>query len=404
MSILVFGIGCGKIRPEGMHSLEARLGALSVDNADVRQVATEQGEFTLSFLEKITQGNVVFSPYSLSMALGMTYLGARAETAEEMRHAMHDTLSQERFHAALNSLDQHVRAPPANESNYLLKIANAIWLQKGEVFETSYLDGLAKYYGVGIFNPNFVLESEKSRGLINAWTSQETNGKINNLVPQGAINNLTKLVLTNAVYLNAKWRYQFDKKDTRPGTFYGVQSTRDVDMMTKTQSVRYAKTLGWTAVQMPYMEQAELLILMPDDARWLNPGASLTSTLLTGVEQAMSEQQVTITMPKFKLESAVAAQEILTSLGMRRAFASGQADFSGIADKQKLYISNVLHRGFIEVDEQGTQAAVATAVVVGTKSAVFPSEGLKVDINHPFLFVIKHHSGAILFLGRITQL
>jgi len=359
------------------------------------------------------QGNLFYSPYSISIALAMTYAGARSETERQMSETLHFTLPQERLHSAFNALDLELAsrgkdAVGKDGRPFRLNIANSIWGQIGYSFLPAFLDVLAINYGAGLRLLDFANAPEASRLTINEWVSKQTEGKIEDLLPPGSITPLTKLVLTNAIYFNAAWHYPFDEANTHDGTFHlldGRQIT--VPMMSQTNPFGYAEGDGYQAVELPYRGKDQLsvelsmVILLPQPGRFEEFESSLDAERVGTILGALQPREVALTMPKFTYESSFSLKEELEAMGMPDAF-SGAADFSGMDGTRNLFIGDVVHKAFVSVDEAGTEAAAATAVIMFTTAA--PTPPIEVRLDRPFIFMIRDiKTRAILFIGRVLD-
>lgn len=345
-------------------------------------------------------GNLFFSPYSISLALAMTYAGARGFTAQEMAEVLHFTLPQERLHPAFNALDLALISQ--NSENFRINIANSIWGQAGFEFRQEFLDLLALNYGAGLRGLNFKEDPEAARVRINDWVSEQTNGKIKDLIPPGAIDTLTRLVLTNAIYFNAMWVYPFSENLTTDGLFTlldGSQITVPMMYWQNGESIRYTEGEGYRAVELPYRETSTaMLVILPESFEQFE--SMLTAERLREIVENLEIQNVIVNMPKFRFEFPLDLTETLAGMGMATAF-SDQADFTGMAE-DRLQISKVLHKAFVSVDEKGTEAAAATAVIMQLTSVLPPP--ITVSIDHPFVFLIHDTStGAVLFMGRVLD-
>jgi serpin B len=355
------------------------------------------------------EANLFYSPYSISLALAMAYAGARDETAQQMADTLHFLLEQDRLHPAFNWLDAELAkrgegAQGKDGKGFRLNIVNAIWGQKDYEFLPAFLDVLAENYGAGLRILDFITETEKSRVAINEWVSNQTEGRIKDLIPQSAITELTRLVLTNAIYFNAAWKYPFHKEMTADGPFYllnGGQVT--VPMMRQTESFGYAKGEGYQAVELPYDgNELSMVILLPASGKFEAFEEGLQAQQVDAIINGLQNTQVTLTMPQFKFESQFGLKDTLAEMGMRDAFSPSDADFSGMTGNPELFISDVVHKAFVAVDEAGTEAAAATAVIVGTTSVPEPS--VEVTIDRPFIFLIRDiETGDILFIGRVLN-
>jgi serpin B len=352
------------------------------------------------------EGNLFYSPYSISVALAMTYAGARGETAQQMADTLHFLLEQERLHPAFNWLDAELAkrgegATGKDGEAFRLNIINAIWGQKGYEFLSDFLDVLAENYGAGLRILDFVNETEKSRIAINDWVSDQTEGRIKDLIPQDAITTSTCLVLTNAIYFNAAWEYPFHEDVTTDGPFYLLDGGQViVPMMKQTEVFGYAQGEGHQAVELPYDgEELSMVIILPEDGQFEVFEEGLQAQKIDDIITDLESTGVTLTMPQFEFESEFNLNETLKDMGMPLAFSG--ADFSGMTGTRDLYITQVLHKAFVSVDEAGTEAAAATAVVMEEEA---PEPHVEVTLDRPFIFLIRAiETGAILFVGRVIN-
>jgi len=354
------------------------------------------------------EDNLFYSPYSISLALAMTYAGARGETAQQMADTLQFLLEQERLHPAFNWLDAELAkrgegAAGKDGEGFRLNIVNAIWGQKDYEFLPSLLDVLAENYGAGLRILDFITETEKSRLTINDWVSDQTEGRIEDLIPQGAINELTRLVLTNAIYFNAAWECPFDEDMTADGLFYlldGGQVT--VPMMKQMESFGYTEGEGYQAVELPYDGgELSMVILLPEAGKFEAFEETLNAQQVDAIISDLQYNEVTLTMPQFEFDSEFSLKDTLAEMGMPIAF-SGGADFSGMTGNPELFISDVVHKAFVAVDEAGTEAAAATAVIM--ELTAVPEPPVEVTIDRPFIFLIRDiETGAILFVGRVLN-
>ena len=353
-------------------------------------------------------GNLFYSPYSISLALAMTYAGARGETAEQMAATLQFMLEQERLHPAFNWLDAELAsrgegAQGKDGEGFRLNIVNAIWGQKDYSFLPAFLDVLAENYGAGLRILDFITETEKSRVIINDWVSDQTEGRIEDLIPQDAIDALTRLVLTNAIYFNAAWEYPFDGNMTADGPFYLLDGGQIiVPMMKQTESFGYTKGEGYQAVELPYDGgELSMVILLPASGNFEAFEGGLQAQQVSDIISGLQPTRVTLTMPKFEFDSEFSLKDTLAEMGMPVAF-SGAADFSGMTGNPELCISDVVHKAFVAVDEAGTEAAAATAVIMNLTAV--PEPPVEVTIDRPFIFLIRDiETGAILFVGRVLN-
>jgi serpin B len=358
-------------------------------------------------------GNVVFSPASIVAALAMTHAGAAGTTAEEMTEALHFTLQGDALHQAFNSLDAALESrswegknAEGEDEGVLVKTANSLWAQQDLDFEQDFLDTLAANYGAGVRLVDYKTAAEAARQAINQWVAGETNDKIPELIGQGVLNALTRLVLVNAVYLDATWANQFDPGLTADGQFTTLAGDSvTASMMSQSESFPYAAGDGWQAVELPYLrDELAMLLIVPDSGRFAQVESGLSSGLVAEAAARLEAgTQVNLTMPKFEFRTQASLNEALTALGMTSAFDPDTADFSGMTTQEKLFISDVIHEAYIDVDEGGTEAAAATAVIMEMAMAM-PGEIVNLTIDRPFIFAIRdRETGALLLLGRVAD-
>jgi len=357
---------------------------------------------------KGTQGNLFYSPYSISQALAMTYAGARDTTEKEMADTLHFILPQDRLHPAFNSLDQQLKArgqgaKGKDGKGFRLNIVNAIWGQAGYSFLADYLDLLAQNYGAGLRTLDFRTAPEISRQTINKWVADQTEQRITDLIPPGGIDPLTRLVLTNAIYFNAAWANNFEKNLTQPAPFHLLDgSTVDVPMMRQAERLGYAAGEGYQAVSLPYDgRELEMIVLLPDGGKFAEFEKSLDAGRAGSIIKDIVPKQVALSLPRFKFESEFSLGNVLADMGMPVAFSS-QADFSGMTGNHELSISRVVHKAFVGVDEAGTEAAAATAVIM--RATAMPVTPQEVTIDRPFIFLIRDiQTGSVIFVGRVVN-
>ncbi|WP_434046039.1 MULTISPECIES: serpin family protein [Sorangium] len=379
----------------------------AVPEADAKALVAGNTAFALDLYRRVSvwSSNLIYSPYSVSSALAMTYAGARGETEAQMMRALRFTLPQERLHPAFNALDLALAsrgegAEGQDGEGFRLNVANALWGQAGSSFAPSFLDVLAESYGAGLHVVDFAQAPDEARGIINGWVAERTEDRIKDILPEGAIQPATRLILTNAVYFNAAWQFPFDEDDTAPGDFTLMDGTSvSVPMMSNSAQVRHGEGDDFEALELPYDGgELSMVLVLPSagGARFLD----IDPEWLEGVFASLETRSVTMTLPRFKFESSLDLVDPLVQLGMPLAF-TGLADFSGIDGQGGLFISDVLHKAFISVNEAGTEAAAATAVVIGETSAPEPAT---IRFDRPFLFFIRDTAtGAILFVGRVME-
>jgi len=393
-----------------LQSNKARVISPAVGQSDMTSLVDGNSGFALNLYLalKDTDGNLFYSPYSISEALAMTYGGARGNTEKQMTDTLHFNLSQNQLHPAFNSLDQELAkrgqgAKGKDEKGFRLHLVNAIWGQADFKFSSEYLDLLAQNYGAGLRILDFIKAAEQSRITINWWVSDQTKGKIKDLIPPGTIDRMTRLVLTNAIYFSAAWKYPFQVEATSSGKFHLLNGSEvSVPLMKQTKSFGYAQGANYQAVELPYDgDELSMVILLPKSDQFKAFEASLSSQQVKTIIQNIKYQQVALTMPKFNFESSFSLKKTLSAMGMPVAFTT-DADFSGMDGKRDLYMTDVIHKSFIAVDEAGTEAAAATAVIVGTTA--MPASPVEVTIDHPFIFLIRDiKTGTIVFLGRVLN-
>ncbi|MDD4876237.1 MAG: serpin family protein [Dehalococcoidales bacterium] len=395
---------------EVLQSDKQRITSPNVNEADLAVLVNGNITFAFDLYQSLkeTDDNIFYSPFSISLALAMTYAGARSDTEQQMTDTLSFILSQQHLHPAFNSLETTLNsrgegAKGKNGEGFRLNIVNAIWGQKDYTFLPEFLDLLAENYGAGLRMLDFTTAPEESRVTINNWISDQTEDRITDLIPQGLINTATRLVLTNAIYFNAAWLYPFSKDITKDAPFYLLNKDKViVPMMKQTKSFKYITGDTYQAVELPYDgNELSMIILLPDTDQFNSFESSLSLTQVNGIIEKLEQRQVNITMPKFEFKSSFSLKKALSLMGMPVAF-SGNADFSGMTGNRDLFIADVIHKTFVSVDEAGTEAAAATAVVMELTAA--PDMPVKLTLDHPFIFFIRDiETGTILFTGRITN-
>lgn len=418
---LLLASACNVIQDVVQPSAENEMIKSNLERETVPSVTAEQLEtlshdnraFAWAFYNEIRrQGdNIVFSPLSLSLALSMTLAGAETTTETAMLEALRLTLAEEEVYPAFNALllaieASQQRAQSGEEEGYFeLNIANSLWTQAGYAYKQAFLDVIARNYGTGIYNVNFIQDPEGARKAINNWVAEETEEKITDLIPPDAINDLTRLVLANAIYFNGSWMYTFDPDNTEKKPFTLLDGSEiNVDMMVLgSEMLGYTQGVNYQTVTLPYKSNDfAMTLLVPDLGAFNEFEDSMDEEHLAAILADQGMEQIALQMPKFDFTSTVDANDPLKALGMAEAFQDGLADFSGITEEERLLITDVLHKATITVDEEGTEAAAATAVIVGLES--MPLEPIPLVIDRPFLFVIEHQpTGTILFMGRVLQ-
>ncbi|MDY6986052.1 MAG: serpin family protein [Candidatus Thermoplasmatota archaeon] len=404
----------GKQVKEGLYRVEASFAGLKkeaefgikhgVDDSGwtpegVDRVVDANNLFALDLFSQLKKknesGNIFFSPYSISVALTMTYEGARGETAEEMENLLHipedDYIRRQNFARIINEINRE-------DKKYELSTANALWAQKNYNFLEEYLKIVEMYYGGRVTNLDFVGETEESRQTINRWVEEQTNNRIKELLHEGDIDLLTRLVLTNAIYFKGRWLLQFDPEDTMELKFTSIDGEKkSAPMMRVKGEFNYGETDEGQILEMLYEdEDLSMVFILPEDIR--SAEENLTPEKLSEWKDAMVKQEVEVLIPRFKLETRYNMKETLKEMDMILPF-SDDADFSGMDGTHHLKIDNVIHQAFIEVTEEGSEAAAATAVVIVAMG--MPTVPV-FRADHPFIFLIQQRdTGSILFMGRV---
>ncbi|MBI5546587.1 MAG: serpin family protein [Deltaproteobacteria bacterium] len=392
--------------PEAARSQLARNTSPQVLPADAEALVAGNTAFGADLLKRVGgTENAMISPYSISLAIAMTWAGARTQTEQAIAQTMHFSLPQERLHPAINQLDLALAGRGQNAQGkdgkpFRLKIANAAWGERTFDFVPSYLDTLATSYGAGVNLMDVLQAAEAARVTINDWVAYQTEDRIQDLLPQGSVTSATRLVLTNAVYFNAAWKTKFEQNATRDAPFTLADGNPvSVSTMFGEVAGRYAEGADFIAAELPYDgSEVAMTLVMPKAVSLAAFEAGLDGARLQAIVGALADESLLIQLPKFQFEGKASLAEALSALGMEVAF-SDAADFSGIHAAGGLSISDVIHQTFVAVDEAGTEAAAATGVVVGTTSVPV---GRQVQVDRPFLFLIRDvQTGAVLFLGHV---
>lgn len=386
-----------------------------VADADFASFVDDNNDFGFELFRQVApeaSKNVFLSPASVSVALGMTYAGARNQTATQMAASLHFNLAESSLHPAFDKLALELAArniaphkTDEGDKSVKLSLVSSAWAQKGYELVPDYLDTLAVSYNAGVKLLDYVQDPDGSRQTINAWVDEQTEHKIQSLLPDGSVDSATRLVLTNTLYFYGTWASAFDRGATTDAVFHAPAGDVTVPTLHATRGIGYAEGDGWQMFELPYDGyQLGMTVVLPADGRFAEVRGALASGWLDAAVDQMGGYQgeVSVSLPKFKFSwGTESLKEPLKAMGMTDAFQLGAADFSGMEPKKELYISNVFHKAFVAVDEDGTEAAAATAVVM-TSGAV-PAEPKAVDVNRPFLFMIRDASGAVLFLGQVVD-
>jgi serpin B len=355
-------------------------------------------------------GNLVYSPFSMTSALAMLYAGAKGTTATEMKSALSFQLDGAPLYSAFNWTDQELAsrgkgAKSADGQAFRLNVVNDIWSQADYAFDPMYLDTLAENFGTGVHVQDFKRDPEGSRQTINGYVQKATESRIKDLIPEKIIDNQTRLVLTNAVYMNAHWKVPFEPKVTSDAPFTKLDAQKaDVKMMHQETFFSASVGNGYSAVDLPYEDDnLSMLLVIPDEGTFGPFEAGFDAAKLQAVRTGMKVERVKLAMPRFEFPSTIPAAEIMKKLGMVAAFGTG-ADLSGISTSEPLKVQSILHKAFIKVQENGTEAAAATAVVIGVGATAPIENTLKISADRPFLFVIADKpTGTVLFMGRVLD-
>jgi len=395
---------------EGIISLPESKPKLS----DIKNVVDANNQFALDYYSKLKSkdsGNIFFSPFSISSAFVMTYEGAKGQTADEMRSVFYFPEDSNLRRTEYTSIFDEINK---GDKKYKLSSANALWGQQDYQFSKDFFDNVEKYYGGKATNLDFKKDPEGSRITINNWVENQTNNKIQNLIPAGVIKTMTKLVLTNAVYFKGEWVKQFNKNDTKEENFRTSNSgTVKAQMMQRTDDeaiFNYAENSNLQMLEMPYSgDELSILFLLPKNDNLTKLEVILSTKNISDWKNDLEKQRVKVYIPKFKFETKYFMADDLKAIGMPLAF-SDSADFSGMTatGKKDLKIDEAIHQAFVEVNEEGTEAAAATAVVmIPLGVAPGPHKEPKIPIfraDHPFIFLIQQKStGDILFIGRVVN-
>jgi len=397
--------------------------------ADVKAVVAGNNGFACDLYRKLAEtdkGNLFFSPYSTSTALAMTYAGAEGQTEAQMAKTLRFGLAEATLHDAFRQIVDDFNAAGGAEKGkrpYDLTVANAVWVQQGYGVLGSFMDVVTDSYAAQACQADFAKDAEAARKVINTWVEEKTREKIKDLIGPGVLNDLTRMVLTNAIYFKGQWDTEFDKKLTRPAAFMpaaskdfrGRVAAVQVPLMNQTAKFGYLETERMQALELPYKGgELSMLVLLPKSAPLERSGARYHTEDLVALEQSLTpenlaawtknlkEQKVRVALPRFKATLAFNLNDVLQSMGMTDAFDSVKADFSGMTGKKDLFIAAVLHKAFVDVNEEGTEAAAATAVVLELKGMPEPPPVFRAD--HPFVFLIRHKpTGQVLFMGRVMD-
>lgn len=387
----------------------------------IQQAVDAQTDFAVDFY-RVLAGfpnpqkpieNILYSPFSISSAMSMVYAGARARTESQFSQALHFWLPQESFHKAMGDLEKHLRQQ-AEKADYELSVANALWMDQRTTFAEEFLAQVSQAYSAHLERMDFVNNPFRSTRLINQWVEEQTRRRIQNLIPEGTLDALTRLVVTNAVYFKGKWAFPFDPQATRPDRFtvstYTLREGRleveshpvDAQMMFCKENFGYAENDTCQILEMLYQGgHLRMVILLPRDPDLYRLEQAFNRQTLTEWLDALRSQEVEVYLPRFTFTYQSELKPALVQLGLAEAF-SPNADFSGITGGRDLVLSHVIHKAFVQVDEEGTEAAAATGGVM--KLTSMPALPPVFRADKPFLFLIQDKTtGALLFVGRMAD-
>jgi serpin B len=404
--LLLAALSAMPAMPHALHAKDEKPKAV----VDALPVTKANNEFCYDLYDRLSKkdGNLFFSPHSIHSALGMALAGARNNTAREMAAVMRLTGDAAAINAAY--LASLAALEPKNTFDgkpaYELAVANALYGQKGYPFNPEYRTLLTSHYKAALYDADFARATEEARKQINGWVEEKTKEKIKDLIKPGVLDPSTRAVLVNAIYFKAAWAEQFSKNATKtaPFTLEGSK-TVDCSLMRRVDHYRYGSFDLAHAAELPYASGAlNMVVILPKQGKTL---ADVENNLARDAQQylgGLAHQKLDLQLPKFKFTAEFELGKTLVGMGMREAFQMGKADFTGIVSHEPFAIGEVIHKAFVDVHEEGTEAAAATAVVMRAGSAPRPEEPVLFKADHPFLFLIRHRdTGAILFMGRVIQ-
>ncbi|XP_064409373.1 leukocyte elastase inhibitor isoform X2 [Latimeria chalumnae] len=380
------------------------------EDKDLKFLTSANTNFALDLFKKLNEtnksGNIIFSPLSISSALAMVYLGAKGNTATQMEQALHFDKTSD-VHSGFQTLTFDINQ---RNASYQLKLANRLYGEKTFKFVADFLRPTKEFYGAELEAVDFSNAPEMTRQQINSWVENKTEGKIQKLLAEGILNNLTRLVLVNAIYFKGNWEKKFDASHTHDRPFkLNKNESKPVQMMSQKGRFKFTFIPEYSTfvLQLPYVNKdLSMFILLPRNIDDNSTGLEKIERELTYDKlmdwinpEKMDENEVTVMLPRFKLEKNYDLNSVLISLGIQDAFSNSQADFSGMSGAKDLFLSKVVHKSFVEVNEEGTEAAAATGAVMMLRSLP-----LQIIADHPFLFFIWHNKTcSILFYGRFSS-
>ncbi len=380
----------------------------STDQNLLAQQVTGNNDFAFDLYQSLRQedGNLFYSPFSISIAMAGASAGARGETEKQMTATLHFVLPPVQLHPVFNALDQSLNTSASDKSSFQLKAVNSLWGQDQFPFLSEFLALMARNYGTGVRLVDFKSDAsrEAARRTINDWVSQQTNQKVKDLLAQDMLNDLTRLILVNAIYFKGEWQDPFEN-GTRDASFTlsGGQQV-DVPTMSRRADAPYFRGGSFQAVALPYKgDRVEMIVMLPDPGRFSEFEQKFDRATFDSILAGLKIYDVKLYLPKFHFEYSQDMKDILEKMGMPAAFDPDQADFSGIYDQKieprKLFISHISHKAFVAVDEKGTEAAAASGIVWEQVSMA-----VTLHVDHPFVFAIRdRQTGSILFMGRVLD-
>ncbi len=391
---------------------------------ETRTITDAGNAFAVKLYDRLsaTEGNLFFSPASIHMALGMTYAGAGNRTRAQMFEVLHFEKAGRNIHREFADLIESLNSPrmilscervdddpgQIETPAYQLVIANALWGQEGYPWKRDFLNLISESYGAGLHEVDFAEHTEAARKTINSWVEEKTHDRIKELIARATLDALTRLVLTNAIYFKADWARRFSDRMTEDKPFHVSASKQIVTpMMFRKDNFRYMETDQFQALEMPYKaRELSMVVFLPEKTDGLGAFEnSLTPEYLSSWLEKLSYEKVEVSFPRFEFMSSFALARVLETMGMKDAFSEKLADFSAMTAAEKVHISDVIHKAFVAVDEKGTEAAAATAVIIAGKAMPVKEPGPRIfRADHPFLFIIRHNAtGTILFMGRVMN-
>ena len=368
------------------------------------QLVQGNNAFALDFYKTLGKGNLICSPYGVSEVFAMAQAGARGGTAKEIAAAFHFPEAQATLHRSYAMLRTQVAAASRGDG-LALKIADSVWPEKSRMPLPAYVRTLKKYYSASV-TPLDYAKSEEARSTINSWAENNTESRIKDLLPPDAVNAATKLVLVNAVYFKGLWENQFKADATMDLPFHAPDGDKTAPLMYQKNTFSFAEDENAHVLELPYKGGAvSMLVALPQPEKTLEQvEASLCSNRLDAWKEMLQKKEVQVWLPKFKAEAFYDLKGALESLGVKSAFDPAKADFSAIDGKGELYVTKALQKAFVEVNEEGTEAAAATAVVFGKLAMAAPPKAAEFRADRPFLYLLRHNAtGAILFIGRVED-